>query len=79
MKNISQGGAFISDISMSNRTLPAEPFRVLLQVEADSPIGEWGATGHIVHMQSNGSLNAGVQFDEISAQNVEKIAALDAA
>jgi hypothetical protein len=79
VKNISQGGAFISDISMSNRTLPAEPFRVLLQVDADSPIGEWGATGHFVHMQSNGSLNAGVQFDEISAQNVEKIAALDAA
>jgi CheY-like chemotaxis protein len=75
VRNISRGGAYLSKIELDSKSIPAEPFRMLLEIDAE-PLGEVRAHCQVVRMQCNGSLSAGVQFVRISRTGLEKIVAL---
>lgn len=78
VQNVSHGGAYLTDMHLSANTFPAEPFRLRLKVDK-SPLQKWEAHCQVLRLSSNGSLSAGVQFDEISARDKAQIAALESA
>jgi CheY-like chemotaxis protein len=73
VKNISQGGAFVSRIYLERGIIPGEAFRAFLKID-HQPLSHWMARSKVVRLQANGFLEAGVQFVKISKQNLEKIA-----
>ena len=73
VKNISQGGAFVSRIHLERGIIPGEAFRAFLKID-HQPLSHWMARSKVVRLQANGSLEAGIQFVRISKQNLEKIA-----
>ncbi len=73
VKNISQGGAFVSRIHLERGIIPGEAFRAFLKID-HQPLSHWMARSKVVRLQANGFLEAGVQFVKISKQNLEKIA-----
>jgi CheY-like chemotaxis protein len=77
VQNISQGGAFLSDIHLDDGAIPADPFRIVLDIN-QPPLGDWRAHCQVVRLQSNGSLTAGVRFARISTSNRDKISAIAA-
>ena len=72
VKNISQGGAFVSRIHLERGIIPSEAFRAFLKID-HQPLSHWMARSKVVRLQANGFLEAGVQFVKISKQNLEKI------
>ena len=72
VKNISQGGAFVSRIHLERGIIPGEAFRAFLKID-HQPLSHWMARSKVVRLQANGFLEAGVQFVKISKQNLEKI------
>jgi len=77
IRNISRGGALLSDIRMDNGKLPLEPFRVVVATD-HPPLSRWRAHGHVVRLRSEGKISIGVQFLKISQPCMRQIAALDA-
>lgn len=75
VKDISEGGAFLTNIDFENRAIPAEPFRILLSID-QLPLPKWQAYCQVVRLQGNGSLTAGLQFVRISDTDRRKISAL---
>lgn len=72
LENISYGGSFLSGIQFEKGSLPAEPFRFLLEVD-QPPLSNWRAHCKVVRLQSNGTLTAGVQFMRLSKVNRKMI------
>jgi len=72
VKNISCGGAYLSQLRLEKEYIPAEPFRFLLEVN-QSPLENWWAHCKVVRLESNGSLAAGVQFVRLSKANLKAI------
>jgi len=77
VRDISQGGAFLANLRLDDGAIPAEPFRILIQVD-EPPLLLWTAECQLVRLQSNGSLSAGVRFVNISESCRQKIAELAA-
>ena len=75
VRNISEGGAYLSPLTLEDERLPAEPFRVLLEID-ESPLSNWKAYCQVIRLQANGSLRAGVQFVKLSPKDREKIGQL---
>lgn len=73
VKNISQGGAFVSRIHLERGIIPGDAFRAFLKID-HQPLSNWMARSKVVRLHANGSLETGVQFVKISRQNLEKIA-----
>jgi len=73
IRNISKGGAFLSPIQFDSGMMPGEPFRLSLTVK-DGALSNFEADCKVVRLQSNGSLNAGIQFVSIPAPSEERIA-----
>ena len=78
IKDISEGGAYLSDIIIDDGALPGEPFQMLLQTD-NAPLENWQAQCQVVRKRSNGTISAGVQFDGISDKNRSKINRLQVA
>lgn len=76
VKDISAGGACLTDISMENASFPGEPFKMLLAVDQD-PLKQFNARCQVVRLQASDTLSAGVQFEEISDENRTKITRLE--
>ncbi len=75
VKNISEGGAYLSGLTIDGGHIPASPFRLLLEIE-DAPLAHVKAHCKIVRLGANGSLSAGVQFVRVSQRDRNRIAAL---
>ena len=75
IRDISEGGAYLSDIRVQDRTIPAEPFRVI--VAADTPpLAPFEEQCRVVRLLSTGGIHAGVAFDHLSESSRERILAL---
>ncbi len=72
LENISCGGAYLSQICMEKNELPAEPFKIILEV--DQPLLQ-GFRAHcrVVRLRSNWLLASGVEFVKLSKLNRRKI------
>ena len=68
LQNISCGGAYLSQIRLENEKIPAQSFRLLLEVD-EPPLKNLRAHCKIVRLQSNGTLTMGVQFVRLSKAN----------
>lgn len=75
VKNISEGGAYLSKLTIHDGHIPSSPFRLLLEI-GEAPLANVKAYCKVVRLSANGSLNAGVQFMRISRDNRNRIAAL---
>jgi hypothetical protein len=75
VRNISQGGAYLTDILFDEKVIPGEAFRLVLDI-AQAPLEGWRAHCQVVRLHSNGSLTAGVRFARISKTDRDRIAEL---
>jgi hypothetical protein len=73
LRNISLTGAFLDDIRLEAQSIPAEPFRLMLEIEED-PFKNWKARCQVVRLSSNGVLSAGVRFEELEEESRRQIA-----
>jgi hypothetical protein len=70
--NISLGGAGLSNVKIHSNSLPAESFRMLLQIDAPQ-LQDWQAHCQVVRLKVNGQVTAGVQFMSMSQDCQEKL------
>lgn len=75
LQNISQGGALLTRLAFDKNTLPAEPFRMTVNIDAP-PLKGWHAECQVVRLRCNGALSAGVRFIDISEGDRKRIRAL---
>lgn len=75
IQNISHGGAYLSGIELESDTMPATPFRMVIQSDKP-PLKNWQAHCQILRLSSNGDLSAGVRFLKLSKPNQQKITQL---
>ncbi|MBN1556952.1 MAG: helix-turn-helix domain-containing protein [Lentisphaerae bacterium] len=75
VSDLSRGGARLTDIRMDAGTLPAKPFRLILEID-EPALPAWKAVCRVVRLGSRGNLDLAVQFDSISDADRAKIAAL---
>ena len=73
VRNISEGGAYLSPLTLEQDSIPAEPFRLLLEIDQE-PLKNWRAYCQVIRLQANGSLRAGVQFVKLSPPDREQVA-----
>lgn len=73
--NISMGGAYLSQINLTQGSIPSDSFSFLLGI--DQPrLKDWEAECKIVRLKVNGALTAGIQFINVSQENKNKISSL---
>ena len=75
VRNISEGGAFLSPLVLEGSALPNEPFRLVLEID-HPPLSQWQAYCQVSRLQSNGELSAGIQFVRVSQEDLQKVATL---
>jgi excisionase family DNA binding protein len=75
LSNISRGGAWISNIRLSD-SIPARPFRLFLRINTP-PLENWQAYCRVLRLESNGSLRAGLQFARLPRACARRLAALE--
>lgn len=75
VRNVSEGGAYLAPLTLEEDRLPAESFRMLLEID-EAPLKNWKAYCQVIRLQANGSLRAGVQFVKLSPTDREKIGKL---
>jgi len=75
IRDISQGGAFLTGIDMDEGSLPAKPFQMTVTTDRP-PLGDWQARCNPLRIQGNGGLGAGVVFTAISEENRKRIDSL---
>ena len=63
--NVSMGGAHLADIQLEKKSIPSEPFRMVLEVDR-GPLKNWRVHCKVVRLESNGGLEAGLQFVRLS-------------
>ena len=73
--NVSFGGAHLSDIQLEKKTLPSEPFRMVLEVDQE-PLKDWRVHCKVVRLESNGGLEAGLQFVRLSKSKQAMVEAI---
>lgn len=74
--NISLGGAGLSNVKVDSNSLPAESFRMLLQINTPL-LPDWQAHCQVVRLKVNGQVTAGVQFTSMTQDCRDKILAFD--
>jgi hypothetical protein len=75
LDNVSFGGAHLSDIQLEKKTLPSEPFRMVLEVDQE-PLKDWRVHCKVVRLESNGGLEAGLQFVRLSKSKQAMVEAI---
>ena len=75
IRNISQGGAFLTEIVMDEGTMPAVPFLMMLIVD-QSPLDYWQAQCRPLRLHANSEFSSGVEFVSISDKNRQQIGLL---
>jgi hypothetical protein len=75
LDNVSLGGAHLSYIQLEKKTIPSEPFRMLLEVDRE-PLNQWRVHCKVVRLESNGGLEAGLQFVRLSKSKQAMIEAI---
>jgi len=70
MRDVSLGGAKISDVALPTGSLPVTPFSVGIR-PMQKPVDDIEITGQIVRLNANGTTTFGVQFGKLDV-NVEK-------
>jgi DNA-binding NarL/FixJ family response regulator len=75
IENISIGGAFLSDIQLQKGQIPFGNFRIHLETD-QPPLDNWHAECKIIRLRANGSVNAGVEFVNITQFDKTKISEL---
>jgi hypothetical protein len=75
IRNISQGGAYLSPIHLANSSIPCEPFRLVIQT-TEPPLGQLEAHCQVVRLKTNGSVSVGVQFVKLPRVERTRIADL---
>jgi hypothetical protein len=75
IKNISLGGAFLSDIQMETGYIPGKPFQMELEVN-DALLQGWKADCRVVRLQSGHVLSAGLSFVKPRGRDRDSIEAL---
>jgi CheY-like chemotaxis protein len=73
--DISRQGARLTDLQIDGGMLPAEPFRLRLEID-EPPLTHWSAVCRVMRLQSDPPLELGVQFTDIADANLAKIVAL---
>jgi len=73
LKNISRGGAYLSDLKLKKGLIPYEPYYVRLKVDKP-PLKEWEAESIIVRFNPQGP--TGIEFLNISKRDQLQIAKL---
>jgi hypothetical protein len=63
--NVSLGGAHLANIQLEKKSIPSEPFRMVLEVDQE-PLKDWRVHCKVVRLESNGGLGAGLQFVRLS-------------
>ncbi len=63
--DVSFGGAHLAEIQLEKRSIPSEPFRMVLEVDRE-PLKNWRVHCKVVRLESNGGLEAGLQFVRLS-------------
>jgi len=63
--DLSLGGAHLAEIQLEKKTIPSEPFRMVLEVDQE-PLKDWRVHCKVVRLESNGGLEAGLQFVRLS-------------
>jgi hypothetical protein len=63
--NVSIGGAHLAEIQLEKKTIPSEPFRMVLEVDQE-PLKAWRVHCKVVRLESDGGLEAGLQFVRLS-------------
>lgn len=70
MRDVSLGGAKISDVALPTGSLPVTPFSVGIR-PMQKPVDDIELQGQIVRLNANGTTTFGVQFGKLDV-NVEK-------
>ncbi len=77
IRDISQGGARVTDLATPLGSLPIEPFTVQLR-PMQKPLDEMELSGHIVRLNTNGAVTFGVEFSHLepsAARKLKRVAA----
>ncbi|HLY11909.1 MAG TPA: PilZ domain-containing protein [Planctomycetota bacterium] len=72
IRDISLGGARITDVTLPTGSLPVTPFTVVIR-PMEKPIDDIEIQGHIVRLHANGSTNFGVQFGKMDGSIEKKL------
>jgi transcriptional regulator with XRE-family HTH domain len=72
LRDISLGGARISDLALPTGALPVAPFSVGLR-PMQKPVDDIEIQGHIVRLNANGTTTFGVQFGKLDAVAEKKL------
>lgn len=72
VRDISLGGAKISDVALPTGSLPVTPFSVGLR-PMQKPVDDFEVPGHIVRLNSNGTTMFGVQFGNLDPAIEKKL------
>jgi len=72
MRDISLGGARISDVALPTGALPVTPFSVGLR-PMQKPVDDIEIQGQIVRLNANGTTSFGVQFGKLDAVAEKKL------
>jgi c-di-GMP-binding flagellar brake protein YcgR len=72
VRDISLGGARITDVTLPTGALPVTPFTVSLR-PMEKPIDDIELPGQIVRLHANGSTNFGVQFGKLDGTIEKKL------
>jgi CheY-like chemotaxis protein len=75
VEDISRQGARLTGLDMDGGMLPAEPFRLRLEID-EPPLTHWSAVCRVMRLQSDPPLELGLQFADISDADLAKIVAL---
>lgn len=73
--NISAGGCYIEDITLENKQLPGECFRMIVNMHTP-PLSDWSADGIVVRLRSNGNLSAGLMFHGLTDRSKRRLEAV---
>jgi excisionase family DNA binding protein len=75
IRDISSGGAYLTDITFDNGFPVFENFRIHISTDVE-PLEDWEAKLKVLRLQADGTISAGVQFIDISKENRKKIMTL---
>ena len=75
IENISLGGAYLSNIQLEKGSIPFGNFRIKLQVNQE-PLTDFHAECKVIRLRANGTVNAGVEFTDITERDRAKISSL---
>ena len=77
IRDISLGGARLTDLATPLGSMPTEPFTVTLR-PMQKPLDETEITGHIVRLHMNGFVTYGIEFSKLDPSSARKLKRLAA-